>query len=105
MAPTLADGQLVVVLPSRVRRPRPGDVVVAQDPRRREGRSWIKRVAAIGPAVHTAPHPVLPDRTVDVLVDEGQVLLLGDNAEASTDGRQLGPTPLADVTHVVVWPR
>lgn len=103
MVPTLEDGQTVVVLPARLRPPRVGDVVVARDPRGGE-RSWIKRVSAIGPGVVDLPHPVVPGSTVGQLLDEGQVLLLGDNPDESTDGRQIGPTALHDVTHVVVWP-
>lgn len=105
MAPTLHDGQLVVVVPARLRAPRVGDVVVARDPRNPRARSWIKRIAVAGPAVHAAPHPVLPGRTVDLLVDDDEVLLLGDNPAASTDGRHVGATPRSAVTHVVVWPR
>jgi signal peptidase I len=103
MEPTLAHGQLVVVAPARWRRPRVGDVVVAQNPRGEAG-SWIKRVGMIGPGVATAPHPVVPGRTIDVLVDDDQVLLLGDNPKHSTDGRHLGATSLSGVTHVVIWP-
>lgn len=104
MEPTLTDGQLVVVLPARLRRPRVGDIVVAHAPAAARVPTWIKRVAAIGPAVFAAPHPVVPGRTVDVLVDDGEVLLLGDNPAESTDGRQYGSTLLDDITHVVVWP-
>ncbi|MFT5223012.1 MAG: hypothetical protein ACI867_001322 [Glaciecola sp.] len=104
MEPTLAHGQLVVVAPTRWRQARLGDVVVARNPRQDGGPSWIKRVGMIGPGVASAPHPVVPGQTIDVLVDDGQVLLLGDNPEHSTDGRHLGATRLQDVTHVVIWP-
>ncbi len=104
MVPTLRDGQTIVVLPVRLRAPREGDVVVARDPRGGE-RSWIKRLVAVGPAIVPVAHPAVPGRLLDTLVDDGQVLLLGDNAAGSTDGRQVGPTDLQDVTHVVVWPR
>lgn len=103
MAPTLVDGQLLVVVSTRLRAARLGDIVIARDPRGASG-SWVKRVAAIGPAVRTVAHPVVPDRTMQILVDDDQVLLLGDNPDASTDGRSLGATAISDVTHVVLWP-
>lgn len=99
MLPTLRDGQTVVVVPTALHPPRAGDVVVARDPTDQDGRPWIKRIAVVGPASH-----VLDDLR-DVDVPAGHVLLLGDNASASTDGRLVGPTPASDVTHVVVWPR
>ncbi len=103
MLPAIADGQPLVVAPVRAAPPRAGDVVVARPPaghpERDGGRDWVKRVAAVGPCTHTL------DDLRDVTVPAGHVLLLGDNPSASTDGRHVGPTPLADVTHRVLWPR
>ena len=67
MLPALRPGDRLLVL--RPARARPGDVVAVTDPRL-ASRTIVKRVAARGP--------------------EGLVVL-GDNAGASTDSRQLGP--------------
>jgi len=66
MTPTLVPGDRLVV--ARLR-PRPGDVVLAHDPRR-PARELVKRVAAI---------------------DAAGVTLRGDNPAASTDARVFGP--------------
>jgi nickel-type superoxide dismutase maturation protease len=67
MLPALRPGdRLLLWRPAPVR---PGDVVAVTDPRL-ASRTMVKRVAARGP--------------------EG-VTVLGDNAAASTDSRQLGP--------------
>ena len=67
MLPALHPGDRLLVL--RPAPARPGDVVAVADPRL-ASRTMVKRVVARGP--------------------EG-VTVLGDNAEASTDSRQLGP--------------
>ena len=67
MLPALRPGDRLLVL--RPARASPGDVVAVTDPRL-ASRTMVKRVAAQGP--------------------EG-VTVLGDNAAASTDSRQLGP--------------
>lgn len=67
MRPALLPGDRLLVW--RPARARPGDVVAVSDPRL-PSRTMVKRVAARGP--------------------EG-VTVLGDNAVASTDSRQLGP--------------
>jgi nickel-type superoxide dismutase maturation protease len=67
MLPALRPGDRLLVL--RPARARPGDVVAVADPRL-ASRTMVKRVAARGP--------------------DG-VVVLGDNAAASTDSRQLGP--------------
>ena len=82
MAPTLLPGDRLLVMRGR---PRPGDVVVAPDPRggRRE---LVKRVAAVGP--------------------QG-VTLRGDNPVASTDARAFGEVGGDQVTWRAIariWP-
>jgi nickel-type superoxide dismutase maturation protease len=67
MLPVLEPGDRLLV--RHTRRPRRGDLVALRDPRQ-HGRVLVKRVAA--------------------LRDEG-VVVLGDNAEASTDSRTFGP--------------
>ena len=82
MAPTLLPGDrlLVARLP-----PRPGDVVLAADPRA-PGRELVKRVARL---------------------DGGAIGLRGDNLSASTDGRAFGAVPSAAVEWRAIcryWP-
>ena len=93
MAPTLLPGDHLLVRPARTLRR--GDLVVVRDPDA-AGRWVVKRVAA------------LPGQTARV---EGQVLdagtgivLLGDNADRSTDSRHYGAVPL-DAVHGRVWYR
>ncbi|HET7721452.1 MAG TPA: nickel-type superoxide dismutase maturation protease, partial [Acidimicrobiales bacterium] len=73
MLPALRPGDRLLVL--RPAWARPGDVVAVTDPRL-PTRTMVKRVAARGP--------------------EG-VTVLGDNAAASTDSRQLGPLAPATI--------
>jgi nickel-type superoxide dismutase maturation protease len=72
MEPALQDGDWVLVDPDayRHRHPRPGELVLAPDPRAAE-RELIKRVGAV-------------DRS-------GRLTLLGDAPDASTDSRDFGP--------------
>ncbi|MGZ8564208.1 MAG: nickel-type superoxide dismutase maturation protease [Candidatus Limnocylindria bacterium] len=82
MAPTLLPGDRLLVIRAP---PRPGDVVLAPDPRA-PSRELVKRVAA---------------------VDRMGVHLRGDNPAASTDARTFGAVPRADVRWRVVlryWP-
>lgn len=67
MRPTLLAGDRVVAV--RIRRGRPGDVVVLADPRD-PARLLVKRVVTAGPEGHT---------------------VAGDNQAASTDSRTFGP--------------
>lgn len=86
MEPTLREGDLLLVVPAALRRPRVGDVVVAADPRD-PARATVKRLAR---------------RTGD-----GRAVLRGDNPGASTDSRTFGPVPATAVTAVAVarvWP-
>ena len=73
MEPGLSPGDRLLV--TRATRVRPGDVVAVRDPRH-GARLLVKRVAA-------------------VLGDE--VVLRGDNPEASTDSRHFGAVPSASV--------
>ena len=79
MAPTLLPGdRLLVESRSYLNRiPRPGEVVLAADPRRGD-RELIKRVAAV-------------DEKIDA------VDLRGDAQNASTDSREFGAVPLSTV--------
>lgn len=67
MRPTLEPGDRLVL--ARTRRVRPGDLVAVVDPREVR-RIVVKRLAGVGPA---------------------GLVVLGDNALASTDSRVFGP--------------
>ena len=89
MAPTLEPGDclLVEAVTYRARRPRVGDVVLADDPRL-PSRELIKRIAAVDPAA-------------------GSALLVGDAPDASTDSRTFGVIPLDAIRWRAVgryWP-
>ncbi|MGH9067629.1 MAG: nickel-type superoxide dismutase maturation protease, partial [Acidimicrobiales bacterium] len=92
MAPTLLPGdRLVAVAPWRFGGPgrrgaRPGDVVVVAHPGLGD-RELVKRVVRVGRD------------------DQGrrEVWVEGDNREASTDSRHLGPLPASAVLGRVVW--
>ena len=81
MAPTLADGDVLLVRPAR--RPHVGDVVVVR---------WDARPGQL--SVKRAVRP-----------EEGGWHVLGDFPEASTDSRTLGPARVEAVVLVRVWPR
>lgn len=78
MEPALEDGDWVLVDPEayRARPPRPGDLVLAPDPREPE-RVLIKRVAEV--------------------TRDGRLTILGDAPDASTDSRDFGTIAAADV--------
>jgi nickel-type superoxide dismutase maturation protease len=87
MAPALQPGDrlLVEALSYARRAPRPGEVVLAPDPRQPD-RELIKRVAAVGPA---------------------GIQLRGDHPAASTDSRTFGAVPAGTVRWRVAlryWP-
>jgi nickel-type superoxide dismutase maturation protease len=81
MAPTLADGD--VVLARRGRRPRAGDVVVV---------TWMAR-----PGQLSIKRAVRPD-------GDGW-FVVGDNELASTDSRELGAASVHGVIRWRMWPR
>ena len=79
MLPALRPGDRLLVL--RLAPARPGHVVAVTDPRM-ASRAMVKRVASRGP--------------------EG-IIVLGDNAAASTDSRQLGPLAPAAIRGRAVY--
>lgn len=81
MAPTLRDGDVVLLRPGR--RARTGDVALVRWPARPDQLS-VKRLA-------------LPD-------DGGGWFALGDAALASTDSRTLGPAEALGVVTRRLWP-
>jgi nickel-type superoxide dismutase maturation protease len=89
MEPTLLPGDRLLVESHsyRGRTPRPGEVVLAADPRQAD-RELIKRVASIDEA-------------------ESSAELRGDAPEASTDSRDFGAVPLSTIRWRAVfryWP-
>lgn len=81
MAPTLRDGD--VVLARRARTPRSGDVVVV---------TWVTRPGQL--SIKRAARPDGAGWHVD-----------GDNRDASTDSRDLGPAEVHGVVIARLWPR
>ena len=81
MAPTLSDGDVVLVRPGRT--PRPGEVVLVRWDAR-PGQLSVKRAA--GP-------------------DGDGWHVLGDFPDASTDSRTLGPARVDAVVVARAWPR
>jgi signal peptidase I len=93
MYPTLRSGERLLFdrLAYRLSGPRRGDIVLARHPAR-PGVRFIKRV--VPP----------PERSG---LPTGQFWLLGDNTDASTDSRQLGPFSRDDIIArgwLVYWP-
>ena len=84
MVPALLPGDWVLVDEHayRHRLPHRGDIVVASDPLE-PNRTIVKRVTGID--LH------------------GAIRLEGDNAEESTDSRQFGPVPAANLRGRVRW--
>jgi hypothetical protein len=82
MEPGLEEGSWALLLPTRGRMPRVGDVVVAEHPGR-EGFELVKRVAAISSRRRL-------------------VWLAGDNRGGSTDSEEFGPVAVDRVVGRVV---
>jgi signal peptidase I len=93
MAPTLLPGDHLLVRPARALRR--GDLVVVKDPDA-EGRWVVKRVAAL-----PGQRVLVDGRSLEA--GDG-IVVLGDNAERSTDSRQYGAVSLGAV-HGRVWYR
>lgn len=93
MAPSLRPGDwLVATRAGRIRR---GSVVVLRHPER--SLDLVKRVAAV-------PGDEVDGRTLG----PGRYLVVGDDPEASTDGRAFGPVDRSTIEGVVrfrYWPR
>ena len=89
MYPTIRPGDCILfdLLAYKINHPQPGDIVLARHPSR-PGVRFIKRVA-------TPPQP-------------DEYWLLGDNPDASTDSRILGPFRREDIiarAWLIYWPR
>lgn len=121
MAPSFCAGDRLLLLRGGVdRAPQSGDVVTFEHDDGDGARSWLKRVVAVGGQTVTvddgvvvvdgapAVEPYLDEASVDgtffrlVTVPDGSVFVLGDGREFSTDSRDFGPVPVADVTGRVV---
>jgi len=122
MAPTLEEGQVIVVN-KRDRHPVRGDVVIVRSPK--DGEPVMKRVVGVEGdvvAIRDAllfvndvevKEPYVDHEMIDALfygpvtVGRGSVLVMGDNRANSIDSRSYGDVPLRDVTGTVVlrlWP-
>jgi len=73
----------------RFREPRIGEVVVVRQPRA-AGRRDLKRIAA-------SPGAPVVVNGASVLLAPDEWFVLGDNLDASTDSRQLGPVKRRDI--------
>jgi len=113
MQPLLHADDLVLTVPPTRWTPRRGDVVVAT----RDGHDVTKRVVGLpGERVglieghlyaegvwYREPYVTdRPDHDHHWTLTPSEILLLGDNRVHSTDARSHGPTPVADVSAVVV---
>jgi signal peptidase I len=120
------DRVLVSKLDYRFGQPHAGDIVVFDPPGPRSAIPFVKRVIGVGGDtidvrdgdVFVNGNPVeipqargrtLPLGTVafPFLVPEGQVFVLGDNRQLSSDSRSFGPVPVRNIVGKVVmrfWP-
>jgi signal peptidase I len=120
MQPALRTGDRVLVRRARLGDLRPGQIVVIEKPAADGGwlaqpptwpadsREWlIKRVAAVpGDPLPEAVSPVTDDADAagDPVVPAGQLVVLGDNAAASLDSRQVGCIPAERLLGVMMLP-
>ncbi|WP_418061322.1 S26 family signal peptidase [Pimelobacter simplex] len=94
MEPTLHHGQRLVVRRTGLRRLRPGQLVVFDNPTALEHpRLLVKRLHAVGPSV------VAGERPVTIGADE--CFVLGD-APSTQDSRVFGPIPRDSIRGVVL---
>lgn len=116
MSPTYANREVALTIPFRGHLER-GDVVVI----RRGEERIVKRVARLPGEVYTqfmtrsgwmdlgefrmAGSLLVRLQTRTVLVPEGKVYVLGDNASESVDSRQLGPIDMSKIERVVLHPK
>jgi len=122
MAPTLEDGQVVLVN-KRDRTPTRGDLITLRSPQ--NGEQMLKRVVGMGGDVvdirdailfvnnEQVSEPYVDHDSIDALyygpvtVPVGSVLVMGDARANSIDSRVYGDVPLQDVTGTAVarlWP-
>lgn len=120
MEPTLYPGQSLVVekVAYHFRRPRPGEIVVLQDPTE-PTLDLVKRVVAVGGQVleKRAGHYLVDGRVVagpcpgdwppwwspPRTLAPDEIWVLGDNRCESRDSRLFGPVPLRLVRGRVLW--
>ncbi|MFF4623420.1 signal peptidase I [Nonomuraea jabiensis] len=94
MAPTLTDGDRLLVRRVAASALRCGQIVVVRAPQFVGGTFLIKRIAGLpGDPVPLSVAPVVAEGRIPV----GNVVLLSDNSEGSFDSRDHGYFPLADV--------
>jgi len=126
MAPTLADADLLVVIPYTVRIPQRGDVVVFHPPGRTDS-NYVKRVIGVaGDHIQVRDGRVIVNGVAqhesyvassytdcrassycDLTVAVGAVFVLGDNRDASDDSRLFGTVAVTQIEGEVmlrVWP-
>ncbi|MGW4967041.1 S26 family signal peptidase [Nonomuraea sp. NPDC004186] len=99
MAPTLIDGDRLLarrVAPAALRS---GHIAVVLSPLPMGGPFLIKRIAALpGDPVPQPVRPFVPDARVP----DGQLILIGDNTDASFDSREHGYFPIADIRAITI---
>lgn len=102
MYPCLRAGDRILFdrLAYKLEDPQTGDIVLARHPSRHKV-LFIKRIASINP--NSLGVRFEPDA-----VDGGRYHVLGDNPDASTDSRTLGPFRREDIlakAWLIYWPR
>jgi signal peptidase I len=120
MLPTIEPGDRVIVRRASIDMLRRGQLVVVERPRREGGWVWpplakriverewmIKRVAALPGDAVPPDVAVQAPKLAGPAVPPGCLLLLGDNAEASVDSRDIGYVPAERLLGIVLrgWRR